>query len=927
MVRKGFLWVLLVIFLTTFVVADQTQLYSKIYLNPYYREATTANTAYNYTLQVNPPDGLTQVYSATITFEALFSPSVNISLRVNNQTCNTPNYYISTTYAGSAQMTASFDCSNIITQAGNYSVEFKTNKNTGAINGWLDLTYTNKPKPTMEVFGTEYQIGQQAKAWLQLLDSNGTYINDGVCFIDIYSPDNSEYVEHAQMFSMNHDGIYYYDLPAPETEGVYPVIARCYYEATSVKYYATAYYLNIGTLDGGWVATNLELIDGDKVKFKEADVAGVKRLDIVLNVTNMSSCLGVSEALLTGIEVYAYGKFDSENYDHITLSVYNYTSASWQSLPNRLLENPVWKSASNALFFNNLTTSGLYNESLGGLKIRFTDTNLTDGGASTLELDQFYVSCNQLSNPVWQEVMGSSEMHISNTTNIINGVWDYLLDVIMPYLEQIWNKLLGIESQLNTTINITNQTLINTETLLNITGMTFNNTGDIIDLINELNISIINSTNTYINNSNSLIIDNLTGLIEENIVQNLRFVGGAEYVPTQQGKAVVQFLDKNLDPVNTATPYIRLFYPDGSLFINWTAMGLVGNGIYELNFTAPAIYGVYIADAYATLITKTYYVSHTFHISEPENTSILVALNSTNLLVQNATTNISSDIASLRQNTTQSFDLTWAMIQALNSSQGDGNSVILSYLQNITDSLNDTHSQMLLINQSLSEQIQNTTNLTQELIFATNTSTQQSFDEVQDYLNNLTFLIQNNHNLTQENITTLTEMLLSINTSITFEVSSLNTTLYDVRADILQEINDTYNYMVAVNESLSDQMNNTGDEIIGMLDDMNGTIVNINTTNNWILEQFNISTDDLNMVVTAPNMCLIDTNWIARAQVKDRYGNILSYLDGVECNMTTDLWGAENMTYSFYEDNFKYIHLCDPAYTTFNWSVNCERVN
>ena len=66
-------------------------------------------------------------------------------------------------------------------------------------------------------------------------------------------------------------------------------------------------------------------------------------------------------------------------------------------------------------------------------RIKLTDSNYSDSVLSTLSLDQVYLGCNQLTGLTWQEVKGSSEIHISSAgdepyyeeslcgTNTING--------------------------------------------------------------------------------------------------------------------------------------------------------------------------------------------------------------------------------------------------------------------------------------------------------------------------------------------------------------------------------------------------------------------------------------------------------------------------------------------------------------------------
>jgi len=76
-------------------------------------------------------------------------------------------------------------------------------------------------------FGTEYQAGEPATAWLQLLRDYQP-LNDASCYMNIYFPNKTLYLNRTVMTYLNDsDGIYYYDLIAPSTQGVYMLSAVC----------------------------------------------------------------------------------------------------------------------------------------------------------------------------------------------------------------------------------------------------------------------------------------------------------------------------------------------------------------------------------------------------------------------------------------------------------------------------------------------------------------------------------------------------------------------------------------------------------------------------------------------------------------------------------------------------------------------------
>jgi len=399
----------------TFALIQPTQQTNRLFLNPFYRISMTSNTNYTYAITINPPDKVSSVSSAIIQIETYLSPTVNYDLWVNGKVCNNPRFTVSTTYAGASQGTLYFDCSNVITGAGVYTVTLRADKNSGASTAWIDLTYSNKPRGDLTLHGTEYTNKQTAKVWLQLIDSLGEYVNDGVCYADIYTPDGDELVEYIKMVNMERDGIYYlnYDL-TDLAEGVYPAIGRCFYQAIQTFNFALSYFIEIGSYNAGTVG-NTYVIDNSFLRFRESTINPVRNISVGLNFTNGTVCTNISEDLLTGITIRTVTRFDSVVNDDITIYVWNYTSNSWIQLSNKALEGNVWRDVSNSLIFNNITTAGLVNSSGSNLKIRFNDTNLTDGATDDFDIDYASVSCDQLANPEWQEVKGSSEIHISAT--------------------------------------------------------------------------------------------------------------------------------------------------------------------------------------------------------------------------------------------------------------------------------------------------------------------------------------------------------------------------------------------------------------------------------------------------------------------------------------------------------------------------------
>jgi hypothetical protein len=218
------------------------------------------------------------------------------------------------------------------------------------------------------------------------------------------------------MTNMNHDGIYYYDLTIPVAQGVYPAIAKCYYTAGQDKRVAQSYVLNTGVLEGGTI-NDTWVQDLVYLKLKTVNTNG-GRVNATFNFSDYyNACGNVSELLMTGLTIYWRGEWNTATVNHdIVLYVFNYTSNSWVTLSNKILggSGATDFEVSNSLAMTNITKL-LGVTSTKSLLLRATDTTNAEKDKK-FWTDYLYASCDQLSSPNWQEVKGSSELHVTSST-------------------------------------------------------------------------------------------------------------------------------------------------------------------------------------------------------------------------------------------------------------------------------------------------------------------------------------------------------------------------------------------------------------------------------------------------------------------------------------------------------------------------------
>lgn len=208
-----------------------TQQYNKILLTPFYTASMNQNIAYNYSVNVNTPDGISQIKTAILTLDAWINPTRTFNAWVNNIQCDTKNYTISTTYASAGRGVVTFDCTNAIKSNQINNVQYiVTGGNIGASTSWLDITYMNNPVGNVNVHGTEYIAGDVGKLFLQFLDANNNAVNNSECFVSLWYPNDTILLNNTLMNKLQNasDGIYYKNFNVPNVAGVYPASAKCY---------------------------------------------------------------------------------------------------------------------------------------------------------------------------------------------------------------------------------------------------------------------------------------------------------------------------------------------------------------------------------------------------------------------------------------------------------------------------------------------------------------------------------------------------------------------------------------------------------------------------------------------------------------------------------------------------------------------------
>ncbi|MEM4245355.1 MAG: hypothetical protein QXR60_04095 [Candidatus Nanoarchaeia archaeon] len=412
--------------------------YVKQYMSPFYRSSMASNTNYTYTFTLKSPDNIGTVRSAIINFDLWMTPTVTFNLWVNNRECNNPTYTISTTYADAGRAIVTFDCTNIITKEGTYTAVLRpTLANTGAVTAWVDVSYENAPIGKVEISGTEYDPEEPATVFVQLKDNQGQAISNGSCYLSIYAPlsngSHNKILTNAPMIGMADDGLYYYDLTAPSTLGVYMLSAQCSY--SFLKYYLYSEEDEnaplMGSLVGTWTGSGIDmmLFDSTYIKCSSVSSGGARRCEAywVFNASDVYS------KNISVLNFYYAGESDS--IPVITMQVWNYATANWDTLPNTLTLSGTAASSTNPSgvdqFLSNAVNKNV-SYYIGNASATYPYTvwmRINAAYSNSFALFSNWINIDaDFTFGIVQDVKGSGEMHVTNTSSKCPSamhVWNY----------------------------------------------------------------------------------------------------------------------------------------------------------------------------------------------------------------------------------------------------------------------------------------------------------------------------------------------------------------------------------------------------------------------------------------------------------------------------------------------------------------------
>jgi hypothetical protein len=356
---------------------------------------------------------------------------------------------------------------------------------------------------SMSIHGTEYNIGDSATVFLQLMDSQGQFINTGSCVLDIYYPNqpnltHAQYIYDAPMiYKTGSDGLYFYDLTVPSVAGVYMLSATCSYAYMGNWFYPPYDVRKSGitVIQGVYEGDTYSLNSYEDAEFMRcASDSPVPQSCIATYSFNLSTLINV-----TNINIFYSGESNEKAKLH--MFVWNWSSSSWVQLPNILTFSGRALSGTPTFIGDFISNSVPINNTINGSydMLFMLKTNHT---TSFKQYDN-WLSLNILTaEGIIYNLKGSGELHVSNAlsnltvyinstqlNDIAKSVWEYNSKNLTYYpamdyqqvAQYVWN---------HTTRNLTDDLVSMVWNYPN-RNLTYINFTDVLNAIQSSNASII----------------------------------------------------------------------------------------------------------------------------------------------------------------------------------------------------------------------------------------------------------------------------------------------------------------------------------------------------------------------------------------------------------------------------------------------------
>ena len=284
-----------------------------------------------------------------------------------------------------------------------------------------DLVSVNE----LNVFGTEYNVGDEGIIFLQYLNEYGNPNNDTIteCLLDVYYPNATLFLNQSVMLYLE-DGIYYRRFIVPDDIGVYMISAECYVPLHFVTSGITTQFEDFesGNITGGigWA---------DEWDLEQAEIKSSPSTDCF----DGTYCLEI-----TGSYGYADRGFRvDQNTEYLNVSFYyKLGTLTSDEKPQHWIFDGFWSLLRE---WNSSDTQNIWiyqseileaNDFYFGNMIFDIDMSETQNTNDRIFLDNitivaYYPNITFGNETEYVVTRGSGELHVSD--NGINDLWEYIV--------------------------------------------------------------------------------------------------------------------------------------------------------------------------------------------------------------------------------------------------------------------------------------------------------------------------------------------------------------------------------------------------------------------------------------------------------------------------------------------------------------------
>ncbi len=266
---------------------------------------------------------------------------------------------------------------------------------------------------TMNVFGTEYQPNSFGTVFVSLLE-DGKPIENASCYLDVYYPNKTKWISHALM-SYHENGLHYYDIFTPDTEGVYMINVLCQYYTTLKIYPITTRSIVDGFENGSIYLTHT----------KDGIYYTVTEEPELLDVRFITDPVTIPENA-TSLDLVVVAR--TESHEKFYFDIWDDEAKEWKRLPNYL----TYTNGNFIMISNNIPKDwwGTIIRDDGTIMFRIKNTEVSGPIRESVDIDYIaFIFSYQISSYL-ENLRGSGEIHVSKIS--VNATINATINVTLP---------------------------------------------------------------------------------------------------------------------------------------------------------------------------------------------------------------------------------------------------------------------------------------------------------------------------------------------------------------------------------------------------------------------------------------------------------------------------------------------------------------